>query len=340
LAEEAEPQLIGPGQLEWLDLLDLELGNLRGALAWSEENSDGTQEDGSRAEIGLRLAGALGWFWLWRGYAREGRQWLETVLARTAPAGPTLARGRSLYSLGGITLLQGDYQAMKAASDEGVRLSRALGDQQGVGRALNRMGIATFFSGDPESAQALHEESLVILRRLGDAFGLAWVLQQLGRIRISLGDTAGATEYLEESVALFRRVGNRFGLATSLSLLSEIVFRSSDQHRATELIQEALVVSRELRDSWATSRSLIRFAAFVGSLGQGHKAARLLGAAEGIAESVGIVWSLQDQGVWKPAEIAARQALGDDAFSAALAAGRAMSLDQAVAYAFDESARR
>jgi predicted ATPase len=73
LAEEAEPELFGPQEVEWWNRLEEEHDNARAALSWSLEGAD--------PELGLRLAGALRLFWLSRGYYGEGRRWLEEALA-------------------------------------------------------------------------------------------------------------------------------------------------------------------------------------------------------------------------------------------------------------------
>ena len=84
LAEQAEPELLGPRSAAWLDRLEAEHDNLRAALAWALERDDG--------EAALRLAGALGRFWRTRGYLGEGAAWLERALAAGAAAAATLAR--------------------------------------------------------------------------------------------------------------------------------------------------------------------------------------------------------------------------------------------------------
>jgi predicted ATPase len=82
LAEAAEQELKGPWQAAWLRRLEAERDNLRAALQWAHEIRD--------AELGLRLAGALQWFWLMRGYFTEGRVLLERALA--AAGGSPAAR--------------------------------------------------------------------------------------------------------------------------------------------------------------------------------------------------------------------------------------------------------
>ena len=77
LAEIAEPRLASEEQEVWLDQLEIEYDNLRAALRWSQEQS-------GDEEIGLRMAGALAWFWEIRGHLTEGRTWLEQTLSDIA----------------------------------------------------------------------------------------------------------------------------------------------------------------------------------------------------------------------------------------------------------------
>ncbi len=69
LAEEADPHLRGANQPQWLDRLEAEHANLRAAMVWSQESGD--------AELGLRIAAVLAWFWRLRGHLSEGRSALH-----------------------------------------------------------------------------------------------------------------------------------------------------------------------------------------------------------------------------------------------------------------------
>jgi predicted ATPase len=102
LAEMMAPQLAGAERARWMSRLDLEHDNMRAALEWSKTGR-------GDAQTGLRLAGALAWFWQVRGYLHEGRGWLEAALARPEASGRTAARAMALLGSGGLTWSQGDF---------------------------------------------------------------------------------------------------------------------------------------------------------------------------------------------------------------------------------------
>jgi predicted ATPase len=117
LAEEAEPHWYGPEWDRWLERLGREDANLRAALAWSKANQDAV-------EIGLRLAGALAFYWFRRGYLGKGRTWLEEMLARTASTDRSVARGQALYGAGELAFAEGDLAAASLRTEEALSIAR------------------------------------------------------------------------------------------------------------------------------------------------------------------------------------------------------------------------
>src|SRR5262249_2492992 len=94
LAEPADAALRGPDPRPWLQRLEAEHDNLRGALEWGLSGAPGAAGDASGRETALRLGGALAWFWWWRCNLDEGRRWLSRALA--GPGDDAAARMRAL----------------------------------------------------------------------------------------------------------------------------------------------------------------------------------------------------------------------------------------------------
>src|SRR5262249_10208169 len=85
MAEGAYPGFFGATQLDSARRLEGDHDNLRAALAACSEAA-------MPPVLGLRLAGALWWFWNLQGVHSEARRWLEQALAR-AGGRPFLVEG-------------------------------------------------------------------------------------------------------------------------------------------------------------------------------------------------------------------------------------------------------
>jgi predicted ATPase/DNA-binding SARP family transcriptional activator len=95
MAETAEPELRGPHQVAWLDRLEREHDNLRAALARCLATA-------GQAELGLRLAARLGWFWYLHGHLSEGRRWLQQALAQTEHWEHSALRAQAVWIAGAL----------------------------------------------------------------------------------------------------------------------------------------------------------------------------------------------------------------------------------------------
>lgn len=331
LGERVEPELVGARQVEWLERLETERNNLRTALSWALVREDAERE--GRAELGLRLATALGRFWGVYGVS-EGLNWLERGLARSATSSKLL-RAKALNEVGWIALWQGDYEGSETALEESRALFEDLGDRSGVAASLASLGLAVLLQGDKARATALREEADKLRREPLDRQTLAHVLISLARIALQEGDYERTTALGRESLALNRELEDRWGIAQSLMAMGFAELALGDHEGAAASFEEALRLLRTRGDQIGVSFSLLGLAGVASEQLKPERAARLWGAAEALRETVGLRFSPSDRSHlnYENRLTAARSLLGDEAFAAAWTEGRATSLEEAIEYA-------
>jgi tetratricopeptide (TPR) repeat protein len=325
LAEQAEPELYGAEQATWFDLLHSELDNIRAALEWSL--------GGEEAEMGLRLAAALWYFWRVRAYWSEGREWLERALAMSSGAS-TPARAKALYGSGVIASDQGDYERAVALAQESLALCRELGDKVGITHSLFILAwYKGVYQGNFEEAVKLFEEVVVLRREIGDKRGIAHSLFVKGGFVLRQGDYERAVSLGEEALALCRELGDKWGIAASLVTLGLVAFYQRDYDQAATLWREGLTLHWELKDKFSITLHLDSLAGVAVAQRQPERAARLFGAAEVLRETIGaILWPFY-RAEYERNVSSARAELGEEAFAKAWEEGRKMKMEEVVEWA-------
>jgi tetratricopeptide (TPR) repeat protein len=279
LAEEAEPELKGSQQKTWLERLEAEHDNMRAALSWASVRNE--------AELVLRLAGVLSWFWWMRGHYSEGRRWLEEALAIEGLGSPE-SRAMVLAGVGALALDQGDLDRAQEACEEGLELlaHEAMEAREAKLSLLLCLGWVAWEREDHERATELFEESMELSREKIDIWGLAGSLMGLATVSHSRDDSERATELLDESMDLFREGGNKQGLALCLNNLGMVVYSQGDLGRAVQLTEEAVVLMRELGDRGGVALGLCNLGWMALLQNDLDKAAEIFG------ESLASAWDL------------------------------------------------
>jgi non-specific serine/threonine protein kinase len=136
----AEPELTRERQLSWLDRLEREHDNLRAALEWCLAAPE-------RGRQTVEVVTPLWWFWIKRGYYREGQEWLERALSAGGDIPPAL-RAKALIALGAITFFQGHFDRARQILDESATLARTIGDLSLLSFALGLSALASLERGD------------------------------------------------------------------------------------------------------------------------------------------------------------------------------------------------
>ncbi len=347
LAEQAEPELTGPRQADWLERLEGEHDNLRAALSWAREQN--------AAETALRLASALWRFWYTRGYLSEGRSWIDQALAMvenglpvrrtealseaTATSDSTdhtaslIIHANALHGAGGLAWAQGNYLKSQAFYEQSLMLRRKADDKRGIAASLNSLGTVAQSQQDRVTAQRFYEEALVLFRELGDQPYLARLLNNLGVMAQEAGNYGPAYTYHSESLTLRRALGDQLGIAMSLANLGEVAQSQGKSAQAIAHYVESLTLRAELGDKEGIAYCLEGLADIAGARGQPKRAARLWGAAETLREDLGVPLPPSARERYDQSVAGARAAFGTTQFEAAFAAGRSMSLAQVAAEA-------
>lgn len=372
LAERAAPELTSGRRGPWLSRLDLEIDNLRAALEWAvADGTDASVTLGLRlaaallwfwrfrgyaAEgqtwvaqlVDLPLAatpaaretraaalvsgGALAWL---RDDHATARAWLEESARLAQTAGQTRVEAYALANLGQALMGQQDFAAARAVERESVRLFRALDDRWGLAQALLFLGRAERDGGDHEAARAAAEASLRLFTDLGDEWAMALSLSHLAFLDYLQGDTRQARQRLEQRLAIEARLGDKWSTNQALLLLANIDLAEGDFTRAAGLCRRGMAGLREFGLEAALVDPLDVLGCALAGLGQYEAAARVWGAATAIREASRLTPSAGRRAdIHFDAFVArARDALGAERLAAAIAAGAALSLDDAVALA-------
>ena len=350
LAEEAEPQLNGPWQAEWLKRLEDDYDNLRAALGWSigvetelatppgqlDHPASGEAE---RAELALRLVGALRHFWQVHGPLSGGRNWLAQALALPHAQAGTAPRAKALFAAGWLALFGGDYRSAQHYCEQSLHIYRSLGDNWGVSLALNVVGRVLECEGHYVEARSMYEQSLTIRKELGHQWGIAGSLNNLGRVAVRQGQYEQAKSLLTQSLELFLGRGDKGSAGAVLNNLGLVALGQRQYTQAIAFLQEALRLEFEVNYKWGIPYCLMVLARAMAQCSHPQYAARLLGATGALLDKVGAPMFPADRSDYESTADAMRSVLGQETFAELYAQGHAMPLEQIIALVLQELPR-
>ena len=263
--EIAERSMRGPEQSYWLAWTGAERDNLIAAMRWAV--------DSGNASIAVRLAGALGWFWLLSDAHVEATTWLAQALSIP---GDVSDEARAL-ALGhyGINLM---IVREEPVVEDPLGQARALGSRHPVvslstllasmfGDAIDKVnaelpallehedpwvrsiglamdGLTKVYTGEPELAEEKLLKSLDQFRGIGDQWAIATMTAALAEIRAMRGDHEGAQSMLEEATELAAGLGSTDVETQTYTMLGLMRARSGDLAGGYEALDRARAAIR------------------------------------------------------------------------------------------------
>jgi predicted ATPase len=342
LAEPADADLTGPGQLAWLDRLETEHDNLWAAMSWLAGHGP--------LEQAVHLSTVTWRFWWLRGHAAEYARVGDDFVAGSKDMAP-YQQAMALTQAGSVFAANGDLARGRQLFEQSLPLYRQASENLGV--ILNAIVLAALgqfarVSQDYARASRLLDESQAVLRGLRDDLAgydllqhrLAVVLVDnfIGQVRLAQGDNDAAAQLIADGLAVARRAEDRISLLVSLYDLALARQSLGDLAGAAAPLQEGLAMAAKAGDETSAAYYLEVLAAVAGQQDNPQRAVRLFAAARSILDTSGSGW-LQafvprvphDDGVLA----ALRSRMGDAAFEQAQAWGRSAGSKRAAEYALE-----
>lgn len=238
----------------------------------------------------------------------------------------------SLFWIGRVHYFRGDDARCVPATGEALALHLEVGDLVGAAWSV----VCHAGSGYVMNTAAI-EEAIRLARAAGHEALEGSFTVNLGANAALSGDSARALALCEDGLARIEAVEERFVFHWALPTAAGVAFAAGDHALARERLARGVAPARETGAFEALPGALETTAALLGTQARLAAAARLWGAAEALRSHMGVAVAMHPfRGVEAPHRDAARAALGHEAFDAAFAAGRAMTVRESIAFALRE----
>jgi predicted ATPase/class 3 adenylate cyclase len=340
MVEGLRDQLSGDNQRRSLGRIERDHDNIRAVLDRAVAAAD--------AQTAIRIGFAMWRYWQKRGHLAEARRRLESIAKQPWSRSDPMLRARLMEALGGVAWWQADITAMKPAYEEALAIWESIGDQAEIANALYNNSFAYAVSENPAltdpdgSGFRQMARARDIYKAIGDERGYANVLWGMGNYeyfqsRFRDRPNQGIPMF-RETLEIFRRLGDRTMEAWSLHMLAGGLLRNNEVVEAKGYLGEALRLFHAGGDVAGITLVLDDFAAAAIADNDLARAARLWGAARALSSAGGVgIADFVDTQYEFYARPNARAALDPAELERLGEEGRAMTLDESVAYALGTS---
>ena len=378
MAEAASPELRGPSMVDWLDRLDTEIENLGAALEWSLEAEPETAirmgiamlgywtarvpspDNQSRVvaavaaarrmlagppdptpeqrSLAARLLGEAARKWSLSGQGDVAIAWADDALAVALEIGEPQALIAAMIGQTTARIFTGMRENALHWIDEVIRIASEIGDRYTIAFAAG--GVAgNLWAADPAAAERLLAVGLEAAHVTGNPQAIALASMGQGRLLAQTGRFDEARVRIQEAIDRFAEIGDERLTEAARSELGHTSRRAGD-------LDEAMAVYRITIHGWvrsgnrgAVAHQLENVAFVLIARGEADRAARLLGAAAALREAARSPMINAEQIEHDSWLGRLRESAGGPPTDEAMAAGRRLSMADAVALAMSEPER-
>ena len=373
-AEQAEIAMLGRDNVNWLQLLDANDDNLRAALTWGLEHHPEealSLANHLRDYWSLYTENSPSIAWFETAIARVA----ALPPAQDEAARLRLrTRALGLANTSNLAISRGDANTACALSAEAVTLARQVGDPGVLSYGLGMYAMTSYFWRDRSDLPEVIDELISLGRQQDDKYYIGLALVTIARLEAVTSNTSrlqkilhevqGLTkeiygprsfflyytlseiarygghleegrEYLKNCAAVLSQLNSKQAEAMIYSEMAHNARYAHDWELALGHYRDTIVRWKKLEHRAAVAHQLECIAYIAWAQCQPERATRLLGSAEALRDSIGAPM-LDFEQVEYDAAIAALQAqLDSPTFESEWAAGRAMTMDEAILRAIE-----
>lgn len=203
-----------------------------------------------------------------------------------------------------------------------------------MGYALSDLGMLALRQGDFAQAQRWLEESLSMQDSIGGPDGM--ILLHLGELALRQGDYARARAYFEQGLTVSQETGITVTALWSTANLGYVYLREGEEECAQDTFAEVQQRFREMRSKIGVVYALEGLASLAVQQSEFERAVRLYAWADAVRMAIGNLRPPVEQTEVDRDYAIIRAQLTEEGITAAALAGRAMTMEQAVAYAWEQ----
>ncbi len=305
-----------------VERLEAQYAEMRDAMSWLLDHG--------RTHDADRFATALVPFWMTTKRIDDGDAWFGRALGDAVPTDP--GRARAVYDHGYLVFWAGRYELADERFADARRLAERGGDWNVVALALAGSARVAL-NEEPVRAVGLLRKALDVTADLPDSEGRSSADHVLGVALQMSGDLEGARDVMQERLEHARAAGNEFVVFTESANLSMVERQLGNLERAESLSLEAVRYAVAKRDEMAIPWSLNGLAAVAAAQGRLERAATIIGIAESLLAEAGGDWPPDERAQFEDTLATLAAGLPPAELERSRAAGAAMTLIEAVAFA-------
>ena len=370
LTENFQQSMFGAENTEWLDLLELEHDNLRAALEWGtsnhldkalklayaaggfwmvrDHNSEAvawcktilnkTESMSNLDQDRARIYGIMGWVFVTTGEHKVGRDAAEKAIALAEKSSDfiTIARAYSIVALTSIFL--GDYSTAQHASIAGEALARQQGMKSELAFALStRAQMAYFSRQDIQQAKTYIVEAADLAREAGFHWASSFLAIGMAHTAAILGDLVTARAGFKESAEIAKKLGNKRIVYSSQSEFAHILRQHGELDEPLATYRDLLPRWKDLGHRSAVAHELECVAYILIRKEEPERAATLLATAQEIRRMIDTPRTSAEEVEYEKEFATLREMLSEDDMRKKWNEGRAMTMEQAIQLALQET---